>query len=395
MFKSSGFPKLLGATLMLSTALLLPKPALAADPGVTATEILIGMASPLTGPQALVGTSERDAIEIGIDEINKKGGIKGRKLRLIAYDDAGSPQEALAAVRRLVDQDAVFALIAGSSSGATLATMPIINRARVPFIASIISHRNLFNPPAPTTFRVYSMETPQAEKLVAFSLKEFGLKKPAMIHTTSDHGLGGVEAVTEELKRSNMKLVATERYNPDTQDFSAQLLRIRESGADGLYVWALAHEAGVIVRQAKELGINVPMFGGGATTTALFPRTAGPAAVGFSSPWVFPHTEEMVEVPAVAAYRELLKARYPNGFPPSRPSLYDLAGYGALKILAEGLNRIDGEPTRAKLVSAIETFKNFDTGVLFPVTYTPTDHEGSRDVSIITVDKDLAWKIRK
>ena len=148
-------------------ALICPR-ALAADPGVTTNDILIGMFSPLTGPQALIGTSERDGIELAIDEINKAGGIKGRKLRLIAYDDAGSPQEALAAVRRLIDQDQVFALIAGSNSGATLAAMPLINRQRIPFIVSISSHRNLFVPFALTTFRVYAMETPQAARLVEF-----------------------------------------------------------------------------------------------------------------------------------------------------------------------------------------------------------------------------------
>ena len=375
-------------------ALICPR-ALAADPGVTTNDILIGMFSPLTGPQALIGTSERDGIELAIDEINKAGGIKGRKLRLIAYDDAGSPQEALAAVRRLIDQDQVFALIAGSNSGATLAAMPLINRQRIPFIVSISSHRNLFVPFALTTFRVYAMETPQAARLVEFSLKQYNLTKPAMIHTSADHGLGGLEAVTDELKRANLKLVATERYNPDTQDFGAQLLQIREAGADGLYIWALAHEAGIIVRQAKELGLNIPMFGGGATTTALFPTTAGAASVGVSAPWVFPYTEEMAEIPAIAAYRALLSTHYPNGYPPSRPSLYDLAGYGALKILAEGLSRIDGEPTRAKLVAALETLNGFDTGVLFPVSFTTTDHEGSREVSIITIDKDLTWKIRK
>jgi branched-chain amino acid transport system substrate-binding protein len=380
--------------LLALCALISPR-AFAADPGVSATEILIGMFSPLTGPQALIGTSERDGIELGMEEINKAGGIKGRKLRLIAYDDGASPQEALAAVRRLIDQDQVFALIAGSNSGATLAAMPLINRQRIPFIVSISSHRNLFVPFAPTTFRVYAMETPQAARIVEFSLKENKLTKPAMIHTSADHGLGGLEAVTEELKRNNLKLVAVERYNPDTQDFSAQLLRIREAGADGLYLWSLAHEAGIIVRQAKELGLNIPMFSGGASTTALFPKTAGAASVGVSAPWVFPYTEEMKEIPAIAAYRALLSTRYPNGYPPARPSLYDLAGYGALKILAEGISRIDGEPTRAKLVTALESMKNFDTGVLFPVTFTATDHEGSKDVSIITIDKDLTWKIRK
>jgi branched-chain amino acid transport system substrate-binding protein len=103
--------------LLIAATLTVPltsmRQAAAADPGVTSSEILIGMWIALTGTQALIGTSERDGIQIGIDEINQAGGINGRKLRLIAYDDAGTPQEALSAVRRLIDQDQVFALIAG------------------------------------------------------------------------------------------------------------------------------------------------------------------------------------------------------------------------------------------------------------------------------------------
>src|SRR5690349_9126633 len=88
---------------------------LAAEPGISATEVKLGMWTPLTGPTALLGTSERDAIEIAIEEVNAVGGVNGRKLKLVAYDDAGSPQEALTTVRRLIDQDNVFALIAGST----------------------------------------------------------------------------------------------------------------------------------------------------------------------------------------------------------------------------------------------------------------------------------------
>jgi branched-chain amino acid transport system substrate-binding protein len=383
---------LLASVLLLSAAAA-PRQA-AADPGVTANEILIGMWAPLTGSQALIGTSERDGIQIGIDEINRAGGIKGRKLRMIAYDDAGSPQESLAAVRRLLDQDQVFALIAGSNSGATLAAMPVINRAKAPFICSIAAHRNLFVPFSPTSFRVYANEVAQAERIVDHSLKELKVKKPAMIYTSNDYGVGGMETVTAALKKAGVQPAETIRYNQGDQDFSAQLLRIRQSGADSLYVWSFAAEAGIIVRQARELGLNVPMMGGGATTTPLFPRGAGQAGVGFVAPWVFPHTESMVEVPAIGAYVDLLKKVYPGGLPAARPSLYDMAGYGAIKILIEGLRRIDGEPTREKFVKALETLKDFDTGVLFPVTFTAQNHEGSSQTKIIKVDSSLKWQLQ-
>jgi branched-chain amino acid transport system substrate-binding protein len=378
----------------LGLALLPARPVAAADPGVAASEIVIGMWIALTGSQALIGTSERDGIQIAINEINQAGGIHGRKLRLIAYDDAGTPQEALSAARRLIDQDQVFALIAGSNAGATLPVMPLINRARIPFIASVAAHRNLFVPFSPTAFRVYANEVAQAQRIADHAIKEVAVKKPAMIHTSNDYGVGGMETVTAELKKAGIGLVATERYNQGDQDFSAQLLRIRQASADALFVWSFAAEAGIIVRQAKELGLAVPMLGGGATTTPLFPRGAGPAGEGFAAPWVFPYTEEMVEVPAIGAYRSLLNKHYPGGLPAARPSLYDLAGYGALKIFAEALRRIEGEPTREKLVKALETMKDFDTGVLFPVTFTATNHEGSSQTKIIVVDKSLTWKLR-
>jgi branched-chain amino acid transport system substrate-binding protein len=388
----------LGAVFLAAAALLsvaVPRQASAADPGVTSSEILIGMWAPLTGTQALIGTSERDGIQIGIDEVNRAGGVNGRKLRMIVYDDAGAPQESLSAVRRLLDQDQVFALIAGSNSGATLAAMPVINRAKAPFIASIAAHRNLFVPFSPTSFRVYANEVAQAERIVDYSLAELKVKKPAMIYTSNDYGVGGMETVTAALRKAGIEPAATVRYNQGDQDFSAQLLRIRQSGADSLYVWSFAAEAGIIVRLAKELGLNVPMMGGGATTTPLFPQGAGQAGVGFAAPWVFPYTEAMVDVPAIAAYHDLLKKVYPSGLPAARPSLYDLAGYGAIKILIEGLRRIDGEPTREKFVKALETMKDFDTGVLFPVTFTATNHEGSSQTKIIKVDGSLKWQLQK
>lgn len=362
-----------------------------AEPGVTADEVVIGLWSPLTGPTALLGTSERDGVEIAIDEINAAGGINGRKIRLIAYDDGGSPQEAQASVRRLIVQDQVFALIAGSTSGSTLPVLPLITRSKVPFIASISSNRRLLDPFNRYIFRVYVNEIAQAEDLMEYALKK-GIKKPAIIYTSNDYGIGGEEAIAHRLKKENLELVARERYNQSDQDFSAQLLRIKQSGADSLFVWAFAAEAGIIVRQAKELGLNLPMFGGGGTATPLFLRAAGPAAQDFMATYVVPELPDHTNKAEVIAYRETLKKRYSGSTPPGRPSEYDLAGYGALKIFAEALKRSGPKPTREGLIKALETLKNFDTGVLFPVTFSETQHEGSNEVSILHVNKSLEWE---
>lgn len=366
-------------------------PARAADPGVTASEVVLGMWSPLTGPVALLGTSERDALQLWAGQLNAAGGVHGRKVRLVIYDDAGSPQEALAAVRRLIDQDQVFALVAGSTSGSTLPVLPLINRGRVPFVASISSNTRLLDPFSRYVFRVYANEIWQANGIADHAVAK-GTRRPAIVYTSNDYGIGGHEAVAHRLEsRHALKLVAAERYNTGDQDFSAQLLRIKQSNADALFIWAFAAEAGIIARQARELGLAMPMFGGGGTATPLFPRGAGQASVGFTAAFVAPHLAEE-DVPAVARYRDLLKTLHPSGFPPGRPSEYDFAGYGAGKIVEEALRRAGPDLTREKFMAALETLRNFETGVLFPVTFTKESHEGTSQILVIRVNDRLAWE---
>jgi len=364
----------------------------AAEPGITDKEVTIGMWTPLSGANALQGTSARDSVEIGIAEINAAGGINGRKLKLIAYDDSGSPQSALAAVRRLIDQDNVFALISGSTSGATLPVLPLINRAKIPFIASISSNRKLLNPFSRYVFRVYANEVVQAERVVDFALKR-GVKKPGMIYNSNDYGIGGHAAVTKEFKKSGVSLVASERYNQADQDFSAQLLRIKESGADAMFLWALASESGIIVRQARELGLAIPIYSGGGVATPLFPKAAGPAGVGVIASYVVKELPDRSTAKPVADYRAALTARYSGKLPPGRPSEYDLAGYGAIRIFAEGLRRAGKDPTRESFIAGLETLTNFDPGTLFPVTYNATKHEATEETSMLRDGKDMAWEI--
>ena len=379
--------------LVMAAVLAVPVGAPAQEPGVTETEVLLGMWSPLTGPTALLGTSERDALQIWVSQVNEAGGVHGRKVRLIVYDDAGSPQEALAGVRRLIDQDRVFALVAGSISGSTLPVVPLITRSKVPFVASISSNRRLLDPFSRYIFRVYPMEIPQSTGVIDYVVPKFGIKRPAMIYNSNDYGVGGHEAVSMRLKeKHNLPLVASERYNSGDQDFSAQLLRIKQANPDAVFVWAFAAEAGIIVRQSKELGLNVLHAGGGATMTPLFPQGAGPAGVGFVAVSAYPNLPES-NAPPVVKYRDALKKLHPSGFPPGRPSEYDLLGYGAGKIVEEGLRRAGRDLTREKFIDALETMKDFDSGVLYPVTFTRTNHEGASQVNPVRVNDKLQWEV--
>ncbi len=382
-----------GAVAAVLSALALSFNSAQAEPGVSDTEITIGMWMPLSGPAALLGQSARDGVRVWSDEVNAKGGINGRKIRIVAYDDAGSPQEANAAVRRLINQDEVFALLAGSISGSTLAVRRLITSSKVPFISSISSNNNLMNPFSRYIFRVYGNEDAQAAGIVGRMIDGDGIKRPAIIYTSNDYGVGGFHVYTALLKdKFKVASVADERYNPGDQDFSAQLLRIKSANPDGLLVFAFAQEAGIIVRQAKELGLNVKFYGGGGAATSLLQRAAGPSAIGFKAVSVLPQTVETSNDPKVVAYRDKLKQLYPNGFPPGRPSEYDVAAYTAGKIAESVLKELGKDVTREKFVDGLERIKNFEGVGTFPVTFTPTSHEGTNSVEIIEVGADLAWK---
>lgn len=363
-----------------------------AETGISRGDVTLGMWSPLTGPTALLGTSERDAIQIAIDEVNAADGVNGKQLKLIVYDDNGSPQQAMGAVRKLIDSDGVFALIAGSISGATLPVMPLIERASIPFVASISSNDALITPAAKTVFRVYANDTVQATNLVNYAIAT-NFKKPAIIYTSNDYGIGGEKIVRQLTASHQTPLVAAELYNEGDQDFTPQLLRIREAGADALFVWAFAAEAGIIARQAKQLGLNVPMFGGGGSGTPLFLKAAGASGVGFVASFVCPDLPETSTQPVITKYRQALSRRYNGNVPAGRPSEYDLAGYGALKIFAEALRRAGHAPSRGNLVEALQSLKNFDTGTLFPVTFSASQHEGTNRCAIIRVNAAQAWEV--
>ena len=365
-----------------------------AETGVTDTEIRIGMWTPLSGPVALLGQSARDAVRLWAKEVNDKGGIHGRKINFISYDDAGSPQEAQTVIRRLIDQDQVFMLISGSVSGSTLPVRQVITREKVPFVSSISSNVNLMKPFSRYIFRIYANEDSQALGMVDWMMEHEKLKRPAIIYNSNDYGVGGFQIFQERLKEKyKISPTAAERYNPGDQDFSAQLLRIKGADPDGLLIYAFAQEAGIIVRQAKELGIGAKLFGGGGTSTPLLQRGAGQAAAGFVSVLVVPEIADSSQKPAVVAYRDKLKATfYPDGFPPGRPSEYDLAGYAAGKVSEAALEKVGKDLSRESFVDALEGIKNFDTGMTFPISYSKDNHEGTTEVEIIRVRPDLKWE---
>lgn len=360
---------------------------------VVGNEIVLGMFSTFTGPAAAAGIPARDGVQVWISEVNAAGGINGRKLRLVSYDDAASPQEAISAARKLIDQDNVFALIC-LSGGSTLGVLPQIVDAKIPAVTCINATKRLIEPPQDKyVYRIYANEIPQSYAIADYLGGTLKSKRPAIIHTTLDFGVAGAKYSEEQLQsKYNTMYVAKTPFNVGDQDFTAQLLQIKQANPDALVVHALAADAGRIVRQAKDLGLNVPMVGGGATPTPLLPQAAGEASVGFVAPWVFPVLPDQ-DTPEVTQYTAKLKQYvYPNGLPPGRPSLYDMTGYIAGQVMGEALKRAGQRLTRTALLKVLDSLENFKPQLGFAVSFTKS-HEGTDKVVMARIGKNLKWEI--
>jgi ABC-type branched-subunit amino acid transport system substrate-binding protein len=317
-------------------------------------------------------------------------------VRLIAYDDAGSPTEAVAAVRRLTSQDRVFALVCGSASGPTLAAMDLIREAGAPFVSCVTAHRNLFQPFSRNVFRIYANEIAQGRGLIDYIADKKGHKRIAILYNSTDFGIGGNEIMSAYLKEKyKLDFVAAERYNVGDQDFSAQILRIRQANPDSVILHAFAAEAGVIARQVRQLGILTPLYGGGGVPTPLFPRAAGTVGVGIVAVWVFPVFPES-DAPPVEAYKKKAQQYlFQTGFPVGRPSLYDMTGYIGADVTGEGLRRAGRNLTRAGFIRSLETLRDYvpGGGLGFPVTFSATNHEGTDRVIMARLNGHLDWDV--
>jgi branched-chain amino acid transport system substrate-binding protein len=252
---------------------------LGATSSVTAQEIKIGSLSALTGPASQPGQGQRNAVQLVVNEVNAKGGIRGQKIKLFVEDDQLSPTAAATAARRLVYKDQVFAIIGTPNSPTALAALEVTMDAKVPQlvigVAPKITQMN-----NPYVVRGTPIDTIQAKVIVDYAVANTSARKFAIIADSSDYGKGGVSEVTAALAKHGLQPIAVESFNSQDADFSSQLNKIKASGADALIMWVFYVDAARIVTQAKKLGLRSLTFGSSGVLQGNFLELAGDAANG-------------------------------------------------------------------------------------------------------------------
>jgi len=257
-----------------------------AVPGSSQDMVKIGFFAPITGPAAADGMSAKNAVELALKEVNSSGGVQGKKVDLIVYDDRLNSQEAVAIANKLIEKDKVIGVVSGSYSGPTRVAAPIFQKAGIPMVAGYAVHPDVtWDPtqkkPNDFIFRNGFLAEVEGAAAAEFAVKNLKAKKVSIIAMDNDFGRsisGGFAARAEKL---GAKVLTKQMYKfPGEKDFRPFLTRIHEGNPDLIFAAGYYNEAASIVRQSKELGIKSTIMGEEGFDSPKFLEIAGPAAEG-------------------------------------------------------------------------------------------------------------------
>jgi branched-chain amino acid transport system substrate-binding protein len=248
--------------------------------------IKIGFFAPITGPAAADGASAKNAVELGLKEVNDAGGVRGKKVELIVYDDRLNPQEAVAIANKLIEKDKVVGVASGSYSGPTRVSAPIFQKAGMPMVAGYAVHPDVTwdpNPKKPNDycFRNGFLGEIEGAAAAEFAVKNLKAKKISLIFMDNDFGRAISSGFAEKAEKLGATILTKQMYKfPGEKDFRPFLTRIKEGNPDVIFAAGYYNEAASIVRQSKELGIRSQILGEEGFDSPKFLEIAGPAAEG-------------------------------------------------------------------------------------------------------------------
>jgi branched-chain amino acid transport system substrate-binding protein len=357
----------------------------AADPGVTATSIRIGAYNAITGPIPLTGKQMQVGWQTAVNAINEAGGINGRKLDLLVEDDQYEPARALAAARKLVERDRVF-VMTGTGTPTSVVVARHLDRAKVPLLFPMgASSTQLNQAGLPYLFMIHPAYITQAEVINTWMMANAGVKKPCIIHQLDPAGEDHLAGFKKALERNKVALIAAEPIERGTTEFSAPVLKTKNAGCDMLYTATTLEAAARIATAADRLGWR-PQFAGFTTQAdASLIKLLGPLAEGFYAADIL--LRPTSDAPAMKEYLARLR-RY---FPDATPTFFSTYAYTAMRVIGEALKQAGNPPTRDRLIAVMESWKNFDTGLMGPISFDPKNHDGKRSLYMIRV-KSGDWE---
>jgi branched-chain amino acid transport system substrate-binding protein len=335
--------------------------------------IRIGSVLSLTGPAAFLGDPELKTLQMLVEKLNGEGGVLGRKYLLVHYDDGSDASKANAFAKRLIEQDRADFIVGGTTTGATMAMVPLVEKAGVPFI-SMAGGVAIVEPVKRWVFKTPHTDRMATEKVFE-DMKKRGITKVGLLSETSGFGQSGRKETQAAAQRLGITLVGDETYGPKDTDMTAQLTKLRGApGIQALFVFGLGQGPAIVTRNVQQLAIRLPLYHAHGVASDEFIRLAGAAAEAVRLPAAALIVAKQLpandaQKPVVMAYDKAYRERYKEDV-----STFGGHAWDALTILHEAIRRA-GTTNRDKVRDAVEATRNYmGTGGL--VNFSPTDHMG-------------------
>lgn len=317
--------------------------------GAARADIKIGVFGPMTGDAAGYGQSLREAVELVVKEKNAAGGLLGQKIVPVYGDDAGKPEQAVSVTKRLTASDEVLIMLGSISSPASLAASQVAQQSETPQIVISGTAQRITTQGNPWVFRSALPDTKFAADLADFiNEKLAGKKKVAFIYVNDDFGKGGFVGFKARGDKYGFQIVAEERYTRGDLDFTSQLSRIKASGADIMVDWSRYAEGALIIKQKKQMAIEIPYFGSDGQAHPKFRELAAGAAEGAYYPTHFSVTA-IGGNKAAEAFTAKVRAAYNKD-----PDFVHAQAYDAMTATLMAVEKA-GTPNRAKVRDALKT----------------------------------------
>ena len=352
-------------TVALAIVAMCVAPALAAD------TIKIGAILAVTGPASFLGAPEAKTLEMLTEELNAKGGIGGKKIELIIKDSGASPEKAISFAKQLIEEEKVFAIIGPSTSGETMAIKNIVEENKT-ILLSCAAAEVIVNPLAKYVFKVAPRDSYAAEKIY-HQMKKMGITKIGVLSSNTGFGKAGKEQLEKYAPDHGITIALSEVYDKSATDLTAEVTKLKAANVQAIVNWSIEPAQAIVIKNARQIGLTVPIFQSHGFANIQYARAAGVAAEGV----IFPASRIVVadllpdkhpQKAVVLSYKNAYESKFKEDV-----STFGGHGYDALMILTKAIQTSGTD--REKVRSAIENLKGF-VGTAGIFNLSPTDHNG-------------------
>jgi len=380
--RASPFNALLAASaVLLATSI----PASAED-GVSADKIVFGQAAALDGAASALGQGMKIGLEAAFAEINKAGGVKGRKLELKSVDDGYEPTKSIEAVKKLLEEDKVFALIGAVGTPTSAATQPIATAAGAPFIGAFTGAEFLREPHKPLVMNVRASYFQETEAMVERVTKDLGATRIAIMYQDDAFGQAGLAGVKKALEKRQMQLAGEGTFERNTVAVKAALLSIKKAEPHAVIMISPYKPAAEFIKLARQIKLDATFVNISFVGSDALAKELGAAGAGVVITQVVPFPKDAA-IPVVGRYQASLKASAPD----AQPGFVSLEGYLVGRAIAAALEKVDGDLTRQAMIDAVQKAGSLDLGG-FKLSYSPTSNRGSNEVFLTVIQADGSFK---